>query len=220
MRKQTIVGAGLGLALVTAVGVAGLVGAAPNAKPRAPSAAPKPVDLTPSTPGRGRLGFAALQISPELRAFFGAPPDRGVLVQEVKSDRPAAQAGLQVGDVVLEVDGAAVHSAREIIDALGDHKKGDVIALNVERGKHQMMLKATLVDDAVAMQPGMRHESGTLDDGTTWERFEGQIPPEMRELMGRMGGAPSDDATRHELDATRKRLDELEQRLDKLEHHS
>ncbi|HET9622738.1 MAG TPA: PDZ domain-containing protein [Kofleriaceae bacterium] len=199
MRKRTVV---LGFALVAAVGgVTGIVAASP----RASKPDPAPASLTPAT-NRGRLGFAGLTISPELRAFFGAPGDRGVLVQEVKPDRPAAQAGLAVGDVVLTVDGDAVQSSRDIIDAIADRKHGDTVAIEVERNKQRVTLKAKLLEDPA---PAARHTSGQLDDGTTWERFDaGDLPTEMRQMMRGLGP---------DTGAIEQRLDRIEQRLDKLE---
>jgi membrane-associated protease RseP (regulator of RpoE activity) len=157
--------------------------------------------------GRGRLGFAALQISPELRTFFGAPADRGILVQQVRPDRPAALAGLHVGDVVLEVDGDAVRSARDVIDAIADRKKGEAVTMQIERGKQPMTLRATLVDRAAPRVSGARR----LDDGT-WEELEpGNVPFDVRQFFG-------DAGTRRELEDTRRRLEALERRLEALEH--
>lgn len=216
MRKRTFV---FGFALAAAAaGVTGVVVAAPRAK--TDSTTDKHMDKHPNssvllTPGRGRLGFAAVSITPELRTHFGAPADRGVLVQEVKPDRPAAQAGLQVGDLVLDVDGDPVQSSREIIDAIADRKKGDSVAMTVERNKQQVKLSAKLVDDAAPV----RHESGRLDDGTTWERFDsGTMPEEMREMMmrGFGGDGAADEAHEHALE---QRIDKLEERIDKLEKH-
>jgi membrane-associated protease RseP (regulator of RpoE activity) len=220
MRKRTFV---FGLALAAAAGITGIVVAAPRAKPdstdnhadshkQADQDKTAPVSLTP---GRGRLGFAATPMAPELRTHFGAPADRGVLVEEVRPDRPAAQAGLQVGDIVLDVDGDAVHSSREIIDAIADRKKGDTVKMTVERDRHELKLEAKLVDDAAPV----RHESGQLDDGTRWERFDsGNMPEEMKEMMGRMGGfGDAEESAREQ--ALEQQIDKLEQRLDKLEHH-
>ncbi|HEX4422267.1 MAG TPA: PDZ domain-containing protein [Kofleriaceae bacterium] len=222
MRKRTIV-----WALVAAVGgITGIVAAAPHAQqpshsssasppaPGAASAGAPDSGAVVLTPGHGRLGFAAVQISPELRTFFGAPADRGVLVQDVRPDRPAARAGLKIGDVILEVDGEPVHSSREIIAAIADRKKGDAVAMQIERGKKRLTLRATLAEDAAA---GGTLQSGQLDDGTTWQQFQsgqlGEMPFDLRQMFG------DDGATRRELEQTRKRLDELERRLDKLEHH-
>jgi S1-C subfamily serine protease len=102
--------------ILTAVFVAVLGGGIAAAGPIAKTHPSAPVPAV----SKGRLGFAALPISPALRAHFGAPDDRGVLVDRVRPDSPAAHAGLQVGDVVTDVDGDAATSARDVIEALSD----------------------------------------------------------------------------------------------------
>src|SRR5579871_5943521 len=52
---------------------------------------------------KGRLGVMVMGLTPELRKHFGAPDDRGVLVAHVESGTPAATAGIEVGDVIVEV---------------------------------------------------------------------------------------------------------------------
>ena len=98
--------------------------------------------------GRGRLGMATIQISPELRQHLGAPSDRGVLIDSVRPDSPAAKAGIKVGDVVTDVDGAAATSASEVLDALSDRNKGDHVDIVVDRDGKRLQLQATLDDDA------------------------------------------------------------------------
>jgi serine protease Do len=64
---------------------------------------------------KGLLGVAAQPLTPELAVQAGLPRNtRGVLVQDVNPDGRAADAGIQAGDVILEVNREAVQS----IDAL------------------------------------------------------------------------------------------------------
>lgn len=155
------------------------------------------------TAGRGRLGFAAIQISPELRTYLGAPSDRGVLVDSVRPDSPAARAGVRVGDVVLAVDGANAKSAMTILDALGDNKKGDRIAIDVLRGKSRVTLHATLVDD-----PG--------PDVRAFGRFQKGRMPDMDTMFPGMRAMPGfgDQDLKDTLEDMKKRLEELEHRMD------
>lgn len=186
------------------VASASVAAAAPNTKP-----ADKPGDDADTqvftwSSGRGRLGFAAIQISPELRMHLGAPSDRGVLVDSVRTDSPAAKAGLQVGDIVLSVDGASAQSAMSILDALGDRKKGDKVAIDVQRGSSRVSLSATLDDD-----PGM--------DMRAFGRFEkgGKMMPFQPDQMDKwFGPGMFDKDMQRSLDDLRKRMDQLEHKLD------
>jgi putative serine protease PepD len=63
---------------------------------------------------------------------IGLQPDaRGAAVVAVFADSPASRAGLQEGDVVVAVDGKAVRSSAEMSRALGAHKPGDSLVLDV-----------------------------------------------------------------------------------------
>lgn len=206
MRNRTIIITLIAGACAVAATVAA---AAPDDPSRTESSKPDTGDVQPA--GRGRLGFGALEISPDLRRYFGAPADRGVLVNQLRADSPAARAGLRVGDVVVEVDTRAVDSVGDIVDAIATRKKGDAVALQVERDKRRVTLRATLDTD-----PGPRVETFGRSDGGPWRRIDPGGPGDgaggfdPRQLFG-------DPELRRELDATRKRLEQLEQRLDKLE---
>jgi membrane-associated protease RseP (regulator of RpoE activity) len=186
--------------------VAGAVAAAPADQKQSHSAnRPVERDVT-LTSGRGRLGFGALQISPELRTQLGAPSDRGILVDAVRADSPVGRAGLRVGDIVVEVDGATTQSASDATRAIADRKKGDRVPIVVVRDKNRVTLQATLQDDPAPAPEAFE------SDGSRWERLvPGDLPPEMRRMF-------DTGDLRRSLDDARKRLERLEHRVDELEH--
>jgi membrane-associated protease RseP (regulator of RpoE activity) len=153
--------------------------------------------------GHGRLGLGVIQMSSELRTHFGAPGDRGVLIDSVRSGSPAARAGVRVGDIVLDVDGDAARSAVDMLGAMSDRKKGDRVKLAILRNGKRVDVSVTLEDD-----PGPRWQSfGGEDDKSLPKAFDWMMPRLFRD----------DSGTRDELDATRRRLDDLERRLKQLE---
>jgi membrane-associated protease RseP (regulator of RpoE activity) len=193
------------LSLIAEASVAtGIAAAAPPAqKSPDPSLTPDASDDVTAPAGRGRLGFAALEISPSLRAFLGAPADRGVLVDQLRPDSPAARAGVRTGDVILEVDAAPARSVNDIVEAISDRKSGDVVTVRAVRGKAPVSLQIKLDTD-----PGPRVEESS---GGRWR----QLGPDGATFdLKRFFGDPQ---LRGELDATRKRLEQLEQRIEKLE---
>jgi membrane-associated protease RseP (regulator of RpoE activity) len=159
--------------------------------------------------GKGRLGVAILELGPELRAHFGAPADRGVLIDLVKPDSPAARAGIRVGDLIVEVDGDAAASATGILDAIGDRKKGESVTIVAIRGGKRQELRATLEDDPGSAGPRGRR---------TGRGGPGALDPDRRRWLE---DAPSfggfDPGTRRLLDDARKRIEQLERRLERLE---
>ena len=56
---------------------------------------------------------------------------RGALITHVISDSPAEAAGLEVGEVVTEVDGGPVRSAQELIDTVAEFDPGDAVEFEV-----------------------------------------------------------------------------------------
>ena len=133
---------------------------APPSPPDAPEPAPAPEPPTPPQPpafvfasatessGRGRLGLQVSRMTPELRMFFGAKADVGILVQRVESGSPSALGGLKVGDVVVSVDGDTIEEIGEVAEALSDRKKSDKVEIVVVRKKSRRTLKVALQEDA------------------------------------------------------------------------
>jgi bifunctional DNase/RNase len=80
-------------------------------------------------PGTVTLAGVTVQpLSPELAGHFDLPPGNGVLVADVSD---GAGGDLQRGDVILEVDGAAVHDPQEFRRLLTNH---ETVVLAVHRG--------------------------------------------------------------------------------------
>lgn len=61
----------------------------------------------------------------------------GLLVVEVGLDTPAEAAGMRVGDVIYEINGTRIKSARELTLATQDCEAGDVISVRVYRHSYQ-----------------------------------------------------------------------------------
>jgi S1-C subfamily serine protease len=92
---------------------------------------------------RGYLGVGAYpaQLSPALAQLAGR--DRGALVASVEDGSPAAIAGVLVGDIITEVDGAPITDPDSLRLALGD-RPGETVALTVLRGGARQPLTVAL----------------------------------------------------------------------------
>jgi membrane-associated protease RseP (regulator of RpoE activity) len=121
---------------------------------------------------RGRLGLHVSSMTPELRKFFGAKPEVGILVQKVDEDGPAARGGVKVGDIVVEVDGETIDDIGEVAEALSDRGKGDDVDVVVVRKKARKKLKVELKDDAGARGSGVRRIPGGFSIGGGGEELE------------------------------------------------
>ncbi len=63
---------------------------------------------------RAYLGVAIDEVTPELAGQLGVPAGEGVLINEVFPDTPAAEAGLEPGDVIVSFAGQRVTEPREL----------------------------------------------------------------------------------------------------------
>lgn len=68
--------------------------------------------------GQGQLGVMVMSLTPELRAYFGAPKGTGLLVAHVEQNSLAARAGVRPGDVITKIGDTDVRSADDVIGAL------------------------------------------------------------------------------------------------------
>jgi Do/DeqQ family serine protease len=72
-------------------------------------------DNAPASDDKASLGVAVAPLTPEAAARTGLPRDaKGVVIQQVNPDSRAAEAGLQPGDVILEVNRQAVQSVDDL----------------------------------------------------------------------------------------------------------
>ncbi len=83
--------------------------------------------------GGGYLGVQVLGLTPELRRHFGVPEDAGVLIARVEEKGPAAAAGLQVGDILTQVEGKPVSDPVGLARAVRQKKAGELVPVDLYR---------------------------------------------------------------------------------------
>ncbi|HJU28727.1 MAG TPA: PDZ domain-containing protein, partial [Candidatus Binataceae bacterium] len=84
-------------------------------------------------------GLQVQNLTPELAQHLGSQVTKGVVISGVKQDSPAADAGLQQGDVILEMNHKKVDSADEFADlARAAQKNKNSALLLVQRGNATM----------------------------------------------------------------------------------
>ncbi len=93
---------------------------------------------------RGWLGVQIQAITPELAESLGLDEARGALVAGVFKGDPADKAGIEVGDVVVEFDGAPVESDRDLVARVGNAVVGSTVAVKVVRSGREMSFDVEL----------------------------------------------------------------------------
>lgn len=104
--------------------------------------------------GGGYLGVGLTELTPELREHFGVPAGAGVMVSKVMDDSPAFRAGVEVGDILAEVDGESVSSGAELAKRIRGHAEGDEVVLSVWRDGTARSITAALEERAGAFHLG------------------------------------------------------------------
>ena len=88
----------------------------------------------------------------ELReeAYFGVGLEdrrdggQGVIVTLVEPDTPAAAAGVEPGDLIVEVDGSSTNGSAGLIAAIRDRQAGDTVTIVIQRGDEPLDLTVEL----------------------------------------------------------------------------
>jgi serine protease Do len=93
---------------------------------------------------RGWLGVSIQPLTPELAKSFGAKDGKGVLLSEVMSDSPAAKAGLQSGDILLEFQGKKMEAPADLQRAVGFTSPGVSAKVKVWRDQSEKTLEVKI----------------------------------------------------------------------------
>lgn len=82
-----------------------------------------------------KLGLAMADLTPEVRQELSIPSGvNGAAIRNVRAGSPADDAGLQPGDVIVEVNRHAATSASEVVSSVKDASGGNILLLVWSRG--------------------------------------------------------------------------------------
>jgi serine protease Do len=83
--------------------------------------------------GEDELGIQVTNLTPEIAQKMNLSPSEGVLVERVEPDSKAAEAGIQAGDVIKEINHQAIKSAKDYASQISKLKKNDAIQMFIWR---------------------------------------------------------------------------------------
>jgi len=160
---------------------------APFAAPKsvAPEKAPKPAaprPLMPKTPEwsfetRKFIGVYCADLNRELAEHFGVKEGTGLLVSKLTQGGPAEKAKLQVGDVIVRVDGKRVETVNDLIDLVQAKAKGTKVKLEILRDKKTMTLDVEVAEE----ESGGFFESGEVQKFLeSWQGYTDAFEKEIK----------------------------------------
>jgi len=98
---------------------------------------------------RGLLGVIISDLSEDVSEQLGLDIDKGALIQEVSPDSAAEDAGLEPGDVIIEVDGKLIESVNDLRNAIGLKRSGERVKISIIRNNREIIKNAKLGEIAV-----------------------------------------------------------------------
>jgi serine protease Do len=112
-----------------------------------------PTPVMPSRPGEPdvfvfsgqasrQIGVGVTSLTKQLGEYFGVGEGRGLLINNVRENSPAAKAGLKAGDVITEVEGKEIKGNLDFVRAMSEKKEGD-ITLTIIRDRNRQTVRVT-----------------------------------------------------------------------------
>jgi len=95
---------------------------------------------------RGVIGVNAQSIDDDLATALALGEQSGVLVGDVLPGSPAQRAGLEVGDIILALDGKPMENGRQFDVNIYQRSVGDTVKLAVRRGPRELELDVGVVE--------------------------------------------------------------------------
>ncbi|MBM6785232.1 trypsin-like peptidase domain-containing protein [Collinsella tanakaei] len=137
------------------------------------------------TPVHSYLGVSLTTVNALNARQNNLSVDYGAYINEVTEGGPAAEAGMQAGDIVIAANGDEITSADGLIIALRGYDVGEKVTLTVMRGSEQMDLEVTLGSDEALQE---QQDSSTDQNGQGSNSMsEEQLRELLNELLGQGG---------------------------------
>jgi len=138
-----------------------------------------------------RSGLMVENLTPQLGDFLGAKNGQGVLVRSVEKGSSADKAGFRAGDVIVKINGEAIHDSGDFSHALRS-RKDNTASISVIRDKKEQTITITLPErkqsdlfrESVDVEiPAIDAE--TRDELSKLQSEMAHLTPEMEEAINR-----------------------------------
>jgi serine protease Do len=140
---------------------------------------------------RGQLGVVVQQVDPDMAKALGRSSGGGALVGDVSPNSPAAKAGIERGDLILEINGQQVQGPQDLSVRVSQTAPGTTVHLKVFRNGQTRDVNVTLseLNEKAASTEGGGQEgsSGGVLRGLNVETMTPAIARELQLPAGTTG---------------------------------
>lgn len=113
--------------------------------------------------GRPSLGLSGTDVSEFYSEYYGIP--QGFYVQAVTSGSAAENAGIQVGDIIVGIEGTLIANMSEFNDIKNQYSAGDTVTISLYRDGERMDVEVTLDEQK---NEETDEEATTESQGYSW----------------------------------------------------
>lgn len=134
---------------------------------------------------RGMIGISVRNVPRDAIDEFGLTERKGALVATVGDSGPAGKAGMQPGDVIVEVNGEPVPSRDQLVQMVMALKPGTTVPVKVLRDKQEQVLSVT-IGELNLEQEGQRAQGaeGGADETAGFGMTLGELTAERARRLG------------------------------------
>jgi len=113
---------------------------------------------------RGYLGIDIQPVDDKLAKAFGLPEPAGAVVNGVREDSPAQDAGLQTEDVITEFDGTKIRDSNHLMNLVASYKPGTRVPVTIWRDGKAKTFQIKLGERPEEDQPAKLTSSEVQED--------------------------------------------------------
>ncbi|MBX7169364.1 MAG: DegQ family serine endoprotease [Pyrinomonadaceae bacterium] len=156
---------------------------------------------------RGMLGVGIQDVTSELAENFGLKEVRGVIVNSLTANGPAAKAGLKQGDVIVSLNGTNISDGNELRNRISATAPNTEVTIVFLRDGKEQSTKVTLGE--FETKNAVKDKNGNSDDGVEQGKLGVTLQPLTPQIAQQLGlkgitqglvvadvqsGSPADDA--------------------------
>jgi len=94
----------------------------------------------------GYLGVVGQTVDPDIAELYGLPVDTGAVIVELDPEGPAGEAGLEVGDIVVDIDGEEVTTMADLAGRIQQRSPDEDVEVTVIREGEELSVTVTLAE--------------------------------------------------------------------------